>query len=95
MSIMRNKEYDSFGSWIYEISEDYPIPDQFLKYSVRTEKSLFSIKIPRQIERRKARPGMPLYDYVVSMYKTDILILKREGDKIITTSYLYEKIECL
>ncbi len=95
MSIMRNKEYDSFGPWIYEISEDCPIPDQFLKYSVRTEKPLFSIKIPRQIERRKARPGMPLYDYVVSMYKTDILILKREGDKIITTSYLYEKIECL
>ncbi len=92
---MRNSEYDSFGPWIYEISEDYPVPELFIKYVKNSEQPIFSIKIPRQIERRKARPGMPLYDYVINLYKTDILILKRDGDKIISNSYLYEKIECI
>ena len=92
---MRNKEYDSFGPWIYEISETYPLPEQFKKNIRTNEEALFSIKIPRQIERRKAHPGMPLYDYVVNLYKKDILILKREDDVVVGTSYLYESIECI
>jgi len=92
---MRNKEYDSFGPWIYEISDDYPMPNQFKQYITSSELPLLSIKIPRNIERRKARPGMPLYDYVVNLYEKSILILKREGDSVISNSYIYDKIECL
>lgn len=92
---MRNKEYDSFGPWIYEISDDYPMPNQFRQYIKSSELPLLSIKIPRNIERRKARPGMPLYDYVVNLYEKSILILKREGDSVISNSYIYDKIECL
>lgn len=92
---MRNKEYDSFGPWIYEISDEYPVPNQFKHYITSSEVPLLSIKIPRNIERRKAHPGMPLYDYVVNLYEKSMLILKREGDTVISNSYLYEKIECL
>ncbi len=92
---MRNKEYDSFGPWIYEISEEYPLPEQFKQYIRTNEEALFSIKIPRKIERKKAHPGMPLYDYVVNLYKDDIHILKREDDGIIGASYLYKSIECI
>ena len=92
---MHDIEYDSFGPWIYEISESHPIPKEFKQCSFLLEKVLLSIKIPRQIERRNARPDMPLYDYVVTLYKKHIQILERKDQEIIENNYLYENIECL
>ena len=77
----RDPEYDRFGPWVLEISDEDPPPPLFEPYLTRTEPALLSLKIPRKIARRDAHPGMDLYDYVVSLYGDDIVILRRvEGD---------------
>ena len=90
-----NKEFNSFGPWIYEISESTPMPPLFEPHISRDKTPLLSIKIPGKIERRNAKPGMNLYDYVVNLYKEDLLILERAGNKVKINSFHYEKIESL
>ena len=68
-------EYNAFGPWAYEISEKYPLPPLFAPYFTADDKAVIKIKIPREIERRNAEPGMDLYDYVVALYEDRLLIL--------------------
>ena len=93
--IERDQEYDSFGPWIFKITESAPLPSLFIPHITRDETPMLSIKIPRNIERRVAEPGMNLYDYVVNLYKKDILILERVGEEVKSNLFLYEKIEAL
>ena len=88
---MRDPEYDRFGPWVIEISELDPLPPLFQPYLTRDEIPLLSIKI----ERRKAHPGMNLYDYVVSLYQEELLILERVGDAVRLETFLYRDIQCL
>ncbi|NCF65903.1 MAG: hypothetical protein GWP61_08010 [Chloroflexi bacterium] len=92
---MRDPEYDSFGPWIIEISELDPPPPLFLPYLTREENPLFSIKIPRKIDRRAAHPGMNLYDYLVTLYQEDFVILKRVGDEVSSEAFFYKEIQHL
>ena len=64
---MRDPEYDRFGPWIYEISEEDPVPPLFIDHIPTDKIPLMSIKIPRKIDRSEARPGWNLYDYVMNM----------------------------
>jgi len=89
----RNLEYDRFGPWIIEISDQDPLPPLFLPYLTRAEAPLLSIKIPRSIERRDAKAGMNLYDYLVSLYGDDLVILERTGeDRVVTETFAYRDI---
>lgn len=74
---MRNAEYDAFGPWIIEIDEKNPLPKAFEGYLDREEYEML-IKVPRDIDRRDAKPGMDLYDYVIGVYGNNICIIKRE-----------------
>ena len=76
-------EYNAFGPWAYEISEKYPLPPLFAPYFTADDKAVIKIKIPREIERRNAEPGMDLYDYVVALYEDRILVLKREDGTVL------------
>ena len=76
-------EYNAFGPWAYEISEKYPLPPLFAPYFTADDKAVIKIKIPREIERRNAEPGMDLYDYVVALYEDRLLVLKREGGTVL------------
>ena len=78
----RDPEYDRFGPWVLEISADDPPPPRFVPYLKRHEEPLVSIKVPRKIARRDATPGMDLYDYVVSLYEKDMVVLKRDSDHV-------------
>jgi hypothetical protein len=78
----RNAEYDRFGPWAIEISAEDPLPSIFEPHLTRTESPLLAVKIPRKIARRDAHPGMDLYDYVVSLYERDLLILQRVGQDV-------------
>ena len=86
-------EYDAFGPWIYEISEEHPLPPLFQPHFPVTDKPLMSFKIPREIERRRATPDMDLYDYVIGAYEDHILILKREGHTVTSTTVAYGEVE--
>lgn len=78
----RTKEYDAFGPWIYIISEEHALPKLFVPYKDMIDGALMSFKIPRQIERRNANSDMDLYDCVVAVFKTNIIILKRDEHRV-------------
>lgn len=92
---MRDAEYDAFGPWVIEISDLDPPPPLFLPYLTREETPLMSVKIPRKIERRNAHPGMNLYDYLVSLYEDDLVILQRVGEDVRQETFLYGDIQFL
>ncbi len=92
---MRDPEYDRFGPWVIEITDEDPPPPLFLPYLTRSEEPLFSVKIPRKIERRNAHPGMNLYDYMVTLYHEDIVILERTDEEVQEHRIAYETIQFL
>lgn len=75
-------EYNAFGPWAYEISDKYPVPRLFEPYFAADDKAVVKIKVPREIERRNAKPGMDLYDFVVALYEDKLLVLERQDDKV-------------
>lgn len=79
---MQNREYDEFGPWIHEINSKEDIPKLFIPYCSEVDDALLLLKIPRNIERRKANPSMDLYDYVLGVYEEYLLILKRNSKNI-------------
>ena len=92
---MRDPEYDRFGPWIIEISEADPPPPLFLPHLTREETPLLSIKIPRKIDRRDARPGMNLYDYMINLYQEELVILERVGNDVRSEAFFYRDIHWL
>ncbi|WP_105614238.1 hypothetical protein [Vallitalea okinawensis] len=90
---MRNKEYDAFGPWILEINKEHALPPLFVDNFTENNNYLMCIKIPRDIERRNAQPGMNLYDYVIALYEDYLYILKRVDDHVITQTVPYSEIE--
>lgn len=89
---MRDPEYDRFGPWVLEISNEDPIPPLFVSWMTRDEAPLFSIKIPRPDERRNLEPGMNMYDYVVSLYESDLHVLERNENDVNEQSIPYKDI---
>lgn len=90
------EEYDRFGPWILEISEKDPPPPLFVPALPRREAPLLSIKIPRRVDRRDARAGMALYDYVVNLYEDELLVLQRVGESEVQThSFAYADVHLL
>lgn len=87
-------EYDAFGPWVYEISEEHSVPQLFAPF-IETEPALMQIKIPRQIERRKATPDMDLYDYVLSAYPSRLVILERTESAVQKTEIPYQEIQAI
>jgi hypothetical protein len=70
-------EYDRFGPWVIRVSRDDPPPLLFMPHLSRSDDPLLALKIPRHIERRDARPGMDLYDFLICLYADDLVILQR------------------
>jgi hypothetical protein len=91
----RVSEYDAFGPLIYNITEKNPIPSLFQPYYKEHENCLMLIKIPRDIERRKAKPDMDLYDYVIGMYEDYGCILNRNEDKVEEIRFYYNEVESI
>jgi hypothetical protein len=89
---MKVSEYDAFGPWIYEVSEEHPLPPLFVPFYKEDGNFLMRIKIPRNIERKNAKPGMDLYDYVIGLYEDHIYILKREDKQVEERSVYFDEI---
>ena len=91
----RDPEYDRFGPWVIEISDEDPLPPLFVPHLTRSESPLLSLKIPRRISRREAHPGMDLYDYVVSLYEQDMLVLERVEHEVQVHTIRYRDVQHL
>ena len=74
--------YNAFGPWAYEISDKYPVPRLFVPYFESNDDAIMKIKIPREIERRNANPGMDLYDYVIALYEDRLRVLERQDSQV-------------
>ncbi|WP_141228396.1 hypothetical protein [Anaeromicrobium sediminis] len=86
----RDKEYDAFGPWILEINEKHTMPPLFIDYYTQTNTPLLFIKVPRNVDRRDACPGMNLYDYVIAIFNEHMEILHRKNDdsvRVMTIPY--------
>jgi hypothetical protein len=92
---MSDLEYEYFGPWVVEISEADPPSPLFLPFLTRKETPILSVKIPRKIETRNARPGMNLYDFLVSLYHNDLVILQRSGESVKEHTFQYRDIQYL
>lgn len=92
---MAISEYDAFGPWIYEIDAEHPVPKLFAPCLPQDEPAQMLFKIPRNIERRVAEPGMDLYDYVVGAYADRVCILSRQGHQVKTHWIAYADMEAL
>ena len=75
-------EYDRFGPWVLEVAASDPPPSIFAPYLVAREVPILALKVPRHIERRDARPGMDLYDYLICLYQNDIAVLQRQEREV-------------
>jgi hypothetical protein len=80
----QQREYDRFGPWVIEISTEDPPPPLFLPYLTRAEPALLGVKVPRRIERRNARPGMDLYDWLICLHDDELIVLQRVGHEVHT-----------
>ncbi|MBI9101329.1 MAG: hypothetical protein JEY99_02860 [Spirochaetales bacterium] len=86
------KEYDRFGPWVFEISDDDPVPPIFQSFADTKAPSILSFKVPRPIERRKASPGMDLYDYLIILREENFEILQRQGNEVKKRTTAYKDI---
>lgn len=91
----RDREYDRFGPWALEICDEDPAPPLFAAHLTRADEALLSIKIPRKIARRDAHPGMDLYDYVISLYEEDLVILERVQSEVRSRAIAYRDVKHL
>lgn len=95
MDITRTKEYDAFGPWIYVIDEEHGMPPLFSRYSHLLDSAVMMFKVPRQIERRIANPDMHLYDAVVGLFDTHLLLLSRNGNSVRERRVEYRDIQAI
>lgn len=87
-------EYDAFGPWVYEIDEVHPLPKLFVPYIHPDPDRSIMVKVPRQIDRQDAEPGMDLYDYIIAVSKNNLTIYGRtEGSQVVRViSVKYEDV---
>lgn len=86
-------EYHCFGPWILEITEENPMPPLFVPYYKETNNCLMLIKVPRNIDRSQAKPGMDLYQYVIGMYDNYVYLLERNEKEVSETKFSYGEID--
>jgi len=82
MSTKIEREYNAFGPWIIEFDEENLLPNLFIGFVDMNKKWDFLIKIPRIIERRVAKPGMNLYDFVIGIREGKMYVYERNNNEI-------------
>lgn len=75
---LNEQEFNTFGPWTYEITDQYPIPRLFEPYFTDDDPAIIKLKVPRDIDRRNANPEMDLYDFVIALYQDHLRILQRQ-----------------
>jgi hypothetical protein len=79
VSTTRVSEYDRFGPWIDEVLDLEDVPRLFRDHAIDFDAARMVLKVPREIARRDATPGMDLYDYLLVLDATGLTVLKRFG----------------
>ena len=89
---MRISEYDAFGPWVYDVDGEHPLPPLFVPFVDMSKSWRMLLKIPRDIERRRATPDMDLYDFVVGADDAGVQIWSRREKAVESTRIAYRDI---
>jgi len=89
------KEYNGFGPWLLPVGSEEAIPQQFMAYKDKILDGDYSFKVPIKEERRKLRPGMLMYNSLLSIHKDSLLILRITDEGLEADDVTYEEIRCL
>ncbi|MFI1990895.1 hypothetical protein [Actinoplanes sp. NPDC020271] len=74
------KEYDTFGPWIDEVRTTADLPRLYRDAGLDPAAFELVLKVPRNIERRNATPGMHLYDALIALDVETLTVLHRRDD---------------
>lgn len=85
------QEYNAFGPWIIEIKKTDDIPP-FFSNQFEIGNDDYIIKIPIEIERRVAKPGMHLYNMVLILENTRLILLERANETVKKSEINFDQI---
>lgn len=88
-------EFAKFGPWIDEVSTAEDLPRLYRGAGIDPTAHRLVLKVPRDIERRNAHPGMHLYDYLVAVAERDLTVLQRYGDGYLTLHLQLDEIAAI
>lgn len=71
------REYDLFGPWVDEVRTEEEVPRLYRRHRLDLAAARLVLKVPRDIARRDARPGMDLYDHLVALEPDRLTVLSR------------------
>ncbi|MEU4161514.1 hypothetical protein [Actinoplanes sp. NPDC026670] len=80
MNMHSTREFDAFGPWIDEVRTADDLPRLYRNAGLDPATCRLVLKVPRDIERRNANPGMHLYDYLLALDDETLTVLWRTGD---------------
>lgn len=89
------REYDAFGPWIYEIKDECDTPKRFRSACRRHYGARFLLKVPRNVERRNARPGMDLYEAVLAVRDDGVSVMRLAGESVATEDHAWRDVAAL
>lgn len=69
------REYDAFGPWIDEVTSRELMPPRFRPFYDELRGARLLLKVPRNVERRTARPGQDLYAAVLAVHDDHLTLL--------------------
>lgn len=72
-------EYDRFGPWVMRIASPVELPPAFDRYGPEVASSSIAVKIPYQVDRRDAVAGSDLYEGVLAVRESSLLVFGLEG----------------
>jgi hypothetical protein len=85
------REYDLFGPWLLQVKSEDDISDVFLSHC-RISEAEFAFKIPRRVERRTARPGDVLYNYLILLRPDEMTVLELRDGEVTRRDFRYDEI---
>ncbi len=95
LSERQREEYDRFGPWAYPVRSRDEMPPRFDPWYEELKDSTLIIKLPREIERREAKPGSDLYVKLLAVGKEGIIHLSLTRDGISRQDFSFDRIAAL
>lgn len=79
-------EYDRFGPWVDEVTEEEDVPRLYRSYPIDFSVERLVLKVPRNIARRNATPTMDLYNHLILLGQGRLTVLSRRVAKTARTA---------
>ncbi|THG32954.1 hypothetical protein [Naasia lichenicola] len=76
------EEYNAFGPWIADVASVDQVPRVFRRLAGDPADATLALKIPRDIARRDARPGMDLFDRLLLVRDDTLTVLTRSAQGV-------------